>query len=211
MLLDYEYVRIVEQNRIAPGDLNGYITEYEQITGRRPALVIIDYLQYFARSFRGNSAYDRSTDAVMELKAVAKEELVPIIAPSQVNRTAEAGKPLTLSHARDAGTVEETGDFVLSLYRPELVTEKVDPNTPATAPTGNFNAQLLKSRHGGVGRVFNLRFSPMSLVIVDQLDRKNAMRVSQEVSLANQGVHYDDYRQRLEAQSAQSPIPGVTP
>ena len=210
MLVDYEKVQIVEQNRIASGDLNGYIHEYEEIVGHRPALVIVDYLQYFARSFRGNSAYDRSTDAVMELKAVAKEELVPIIAPSQVNRSAEAGKPLTLSHARDAGTVEETGDFVMSLYRPELVTEKVDPNTPATAPTGNLNAQLLKSRHGGVGRVFNLRFSPMSLVIVDQLDRVNAHRVSQEVNLANQGVHYDDYRRRSEAQTAQDSLPGLS-
>lgn len=209
MLLDYDLVHIVEQNRIASGDLNGYIAEYEQITGQRPGLVIIDYLQYFARSFRGNSAYDRLTDAVMELKAVGKEELVPIIAPSQVNRTAEAGKPLSLSHARDAGTVEETADFVMSLFRPDLVTDKVDPNTPAVAPTGNFNAQLLKSRHGGVGRVFNLRFSPMSLVIVDQFDKVHTHQVAQEVSLANQGKHYDDYRKQIDVQVGQHTLPGV--
>ena len=197
---------IDEQNRIRPGDLEIYIAEYEEATGRRPGLLIVDYLQYYARGFRGSTGYERTTDAVMELKAVGKSESLPIIAPSQVNRTAEHGRPLTIDNARDAGTVEETGDFVMALFRPELA-KSLDGELPP--PTGAFNAQLLKSRHGGVGRSFNLRFSPLSLAIVDALDRVNAARVEQEVNAHRQGVHYFEYEKQILAQHSQDQIPGV--
>lgn len=210
MLEDYGGLRIVELNRIRPGDLQDMIAEYEVLEGRRPALVIVDYLQYFARGFRGSSAYDRATDAVMELKAVAKEESVVIISPSQVNRNSETGKPLSLDAARDAGTIEETGDFVCALFRPEmseLGANKADPNNPPP-PRGSLNIQLLKSRAGGADRVFNLKFSPLSLVIVDPMaDRKAALRVEQEVAAAAKGLHYIDYRKQLDAESAQDALP----
>ena len=67
--------------------------------------------------------------------------------------------------------IEETGDFVLALFRPDQIVSKADPGAPQVQ-TGTFNAQLLKSRHGGKGRLFNLKLSMMSLVIVDKLDVK---------------------------------------
>lgn len=209
MLEDYALLQIVEQNRLRPGDLGQLIEEYEQATAQRPSLVIVDYLQYYARGFRGTSAHDRANDAVMELKAVAKEEQVAVMAPSQVNRASEPGKPITLNGARDSGVVEETGDFVMSLFRPSMAVQS-DPNVPPP-PSASLTAQLLKSRHGGSGRVFNLRMSPLSLVVVDSLDKKNTVRIEQESSLARQGVHYDDYRKQLDAQNGQSQLPGVTP
>jgi hypothetical protein len=70
--------------------------------------------------------------------------------------------------------------------------------------------QILKSRHGGKGRTSNLRFSLMSLVIVDTLyDKGSSSRVDQENSLYRQGVHYDDYRQRLDDSIAQRTLEGV--
>lgn len=198
-VLDYSRLMIVDQNRIGRGDLREYIREYTETVGHRPELVILDYLQYYARGFRGGSMYEKVSDAAMDLKAVAKEEAVALICPSQVNRGAEHGKPMTADDARDSGVIDETGDFVLSLFRPDQVINKDDPNNPMVPANGGFKVQVLKSRHGGKGRVFDLRMSLMSLVIVDVVfDRKNAARVDQENSLHRQGVHYDDYRTQHE-------------
>jgi hypothetical protein len=133
----------------------------------------------------------------METKAVAKEEECVVIVPSQVNRAADHGKPLTLDDARDSGVIEETGDFVFGLFRPEMLVDRNNPQAVAPVPSGVFNLALLKSRHGGAGRQFNLKMSPLSLAIVDVLDRKATARVDQENALARQGVHYEEYRKQI--------------
>lgn len=202
--LDYHRLRIIDQNRIGRGDLRDYVHEYTEDVGERPDLVIIDYLQYYARGFKGGSIYEKVSDATMELKAVGKEESVAIICPSQVNRGTEGGKPLTIDDARDSGVIEETGDFVIGLFRPDQLVNKADPESPQLPQNGSFKAQILKSRHGGVGRVFDLRMSLMSLAIIDVLfDRKAAIQVDQENGLARQGLHYDDFRITQEDKVAQ--------
>lgn len=201
--LHYANLRIVDQNRIGKGDLKEYIREYTELVGRAPEVVIVDYLQYYSRGFRGDQ-YTRVSDATMELKAVAKEDKVAIICPSQVNRGAEDGKPLTADDARDSGVIEETGDFVLSLFRPDQITNK---DGELGHQTGAFNAGLLKSRHGGKGRVFNLKMSLMSLVIVDaKFGGTASARVEQENALHRQGLHYDDYRKQQSVQNGQGAL-----
>jgi archaellum biogenesis ATPase FlaH len=199
--LSYANLRIVDQNRIGKGDLKEYIREYTDLVGRAPEVVIVDYLQYYSRGFRGDQ-YTRVSDATMELKAVAKESKVALICPSQVNRGAEDGKPLTAADARDSGVIEETGDFVLALYRPDQI---VDKDGNLGYQSGAFNALLAKSRHGGKGRVFNLKMSLMSLVIVDaKFGGKAGQRVEQENALYRQGIHYDDYRKQLTEAAGQA-------
>jgi KaiC/GvpD/RAD55 family RecA-like ATPase len=192
--LYYANLRIVDQNRIGKGDLTGYIREYEELVGAKPEVTIVDYLQYYSRGFRGDQ-YARVSDATMELKAVAKEEKTAMIVPSQVNRGAEDGKPLTADDARDSGVIEETGDFVVSLYRPDQIVNRNSTDGALPMQTGALNAQLLKSRHGGKGRVFNFKMSLLSLAIVDaKFDHKATLRVDQENTLYRTGKHYDDYR-----------------
>jgi hypothetical protein len=203
---DYANIRIVDQNRLGKGDLRDLIREYAEDVGAKPEVVTVDYLQYFARGFPGGGQYEKTSDAVMELKAVAKEESLAIICPSQVSRSGEDGKPLSLDDARDSGVVEETGDFVLALFRPDQIVNKQDPTGAMPVQTGAFNAQLLKSRHGGKGRQFTFRMSLMSLAICDSIDRKNIQRIEQENSLVRGGTHYDDFRHDANARHAQTAI-----
>lgn len=208
MLLDNARLQIVERNRLGRGDVEALIGEYTDLVGGTPDVVILDYLQYYARGFRGSSMYDRVSDAIMELKAIAKDADASVIVPSQVNRGAERGKPLVLDAARDAGTVEETADFVVSLFRPDQQVNRDTGDRPFQS--GAFNAQLLKSRHGNEGALCNLQFSFMSLAIVDKtFDKVAVSRVEQENSLYRQGVHYDDFRAQHEAQHAQTVLRGV--
>lgn len=201
MMLDYSRLQIVERNRIGRGDLGDLVAEYTHLAGARPELVVVDYLQYYARGFRGDGMYERVSDAAMELKAVAKEEELVVICPSQVNRVAEHGKPITADHARDSGVVDETGDFVVSLYRPDQLPDQSGHPLPQT---GSLQMGLLKSRHGGRGRIFDLKMSQMSLVIADTVaDPTVGQRIDQENRLVAQGIHYDDFRKTRNNEVAQ--------
>lgn len=197
MIEDYSKLRIVDKNRLTRSDLGALVAEYAEDVGAPPELMIIDYLGYYARGLRTTGAYERTSEAVMDIKEVAKEHGIGVIAPHQVNRGAEDGKPLDADDARDSGVIEETGDFVLGLFRPGQI--KQDSGEVVEDTTGAFSIQLLKSRHGGKGRVFNLRFSQMSLAICDALDRPSSHRVQQENAAYMRGKHYDDYRNEMSA------------
>jgi hypothetical protein len=187
---DYKWLRIVDENRVRQQDMATLVAEYTEDVGAPPELLIVDYLGYYARGFAGGSPYEKTSDAVMALKAEAKHNDLAVIAPHQVSRKGKDGMPLEADDARDSGVVEETGDFVMSLFRPDQAIGSED------AITGAFNIQLLKSRHGGKGHSANLRFSNMSLVIVDSLDRKAANRVDQENTLYQQGYDYEEFRKQ---------------
>lgn len=201
---DYRNLQVTEMNRVGKSGLSDLIHEYQDIQGVSPDYVIIDYLQYLSRGFRGGSLHERATDAIMEVKAVGKEEEMVMIIPSQVNRGAERGKPIDLDSARDSGAIEETADFVMGLFRPDQLSPRDTQNGETLPQTGDMRAQLLKSRHGGAGRTFSLKFSMMSLVITDALlDRRGTMRVEQENALIRQGIHYDDHRKQQDESIAQ--------
>ena len=185
---DYKWLRIVDENRIRQQDVATLVAEYTEDVGAPPELLIVDYLGYYARGFMGGSPYEKTSDAVMALKADAKENDLAVIAPHQVSRKGKDGMPLEADDARDSGVVEETGDFVMSLFRPDQAIGSED------AITGAFNIQLLKSRHGGKGHHANLRFSNLSLAIADTLDRKATHRIDQENVLYQQGTDYEEWR-----------------
>lgn len=187
-------VFVCDENRIAERDLAALVAEYELETGERPDVVFVDYLGYFARGARGNSPYEKVGNAVMTLKAEAKGGRYVVISPAQVNRGAKEGRPIDLDDARDAGSVEETADFLMSLYRPDdgLSAEGLINEQP---PSGKVKATLLKSRHGNKGLDFPMRMDLLTLAIVD--DNTPAAKLVQENNyLAHRGYDWDDLRRR---------------
>lgn len=196
---EYPNLRIVDENRLTSEDLSLLLDEYAEEVGRYPELVSVDYLGYYARGIRGGSPYEKTSNAVMQLKAEAKRHELAIIAPHQVNRGAKDGKPLDADEARDSGVVEETADFMFGLYKPD---EAVEGGVASNGGvTGNLRLGILKSRKGGKGRQFALRMSAASLVIVDETDRRAVMRIEQENAMINQGLSYEEiYRAQSNVQ-----------
>lgn len=182
-------VMICEENRLNERDLGALLDEYEIETGVRPRALLLDYLGYFARGMRGGSPYEKTTNAAMTLKAVAKAHRIAVFAPHQVRRVARPGKPVDMEDARDSGAVEETSDFLLSIYRPEEAAQ----GNPSGAPSGRVQMEILKSRHGGAGRVFSLQFDPLSLVLVDA-DAPEAKTAARHCHDYWRGIHWDDLR-----------------
>jgi 5S rRNA maturation endonuclease (ribonuclease M5)/archaellum biogenesis ATPase FlaH len=186
-------ILICDENRLSENDISVLIDEYEFVTGSRPGLVLVDYLGYWARGASGNSNYEKVTNAVMSLKATAKRERLVIVSPHQVNRSSQEGKPLDLDDARDSGAVEETADFLMSVYRPE---DALGTNGRVGLPNGNLKMGLLKSRHGNRGRVASVQMGMLSLVMVDA-HGKYAAQAQHESELIEKGYDYDGYHKYI--------------
>lgn len=154
-------LEIVDKNRISEGELVACIREYEMRHGRKPDIIAVDYLGYWAAAFKEKDRYQKVTEAVMSLKAVAKDERVVIIAPHQVNRVAEFGQEFEVDQARDSGAVEETADFVFGLWNPDTM-----KGVAIEDRSGVVNLKIGKSRHGGKGNLIKLQFAPLTLVMV---------------------------------------------
>lgn len=84
-------------------------------------LIIIDYLQLMDGGRRFDSRTNEITYISRQLKTLALELEVPIIALSQLNRSVENRQPPrpNLSDIRESGAIEQDADIVLFLYRPD--------------------------------------------------------------------------------------------
>lgn len=188
-------IMICDENRLSQRDFEAVIEDYEIESDGRPAIVHLDYLGYFARGQKGNGAYERTTEAIMQCKALAKSDdparRTHIITPAQVNRGAAEGKPITLDDARDSGAIEETADFLISLYNPDAALQ----NDGFSQPSGQLRSEMLKGRHGNVGRTFAFMFDSLTLAIVDK-DSPAAKRVEEHNYLKHRGWTWEQLRAR---------------
>ena len=86
-------------------------------------LVIIDYLQLMQGRARAENRQQEISEISRSLKALAKELRIPVVALSQLSRAVEARATRDyrpqLSDLRESGALEQDGDLILFLYRPE--------------------------------------------------------------------------------------------
>lgn len=90
-------------------------------------LIIIDYLQLVTPSDQKTKRYEQVAQLAKDLKALARELNVPVLALAQLNRDVEQkGKDNRprLSQLRESGDIEQTADMVMLLSRPRKRYEK---------------------------------------------------------------------------------------
>jgi hypothetical protein len=155
-------IMLVDRNRVTATELRQVLDDFAYQMGRLPDLMCLDYLGYWARSFKGE-AYQRTSDAVMAIKGIAKEFLIPTIVPHQVSRIGIDGQEFGPEAARDSGVVEETADHLLTMWTPDNTLGRDEEEK-----TGQIHLRIGKSRHGGRGVLLDMQFAPVSLVMVPE-------------------------------------------
>lgn len=121
-------------------------------------MIIIDYLQLMTAggSKNGGNREQEISMISRNLKALAKELNVPVIALSQLSRAVEtrggSKRPL-LSDLRESGAIEQDADIVSFIYRPEYykIDEWDDEERSPTAGQGEFI--VAKHRNGGLENI----------------------------------------------------------
>ena len=85
-----------------------------------------------------------------DLKGLAKELQIPIIALSQLSREVEkrkeGNKMPQLSDLRESGAIEQDADMVMFLYRPEY--HDINTNEMGESNKGDTDVRIAKHRNG---------------------------------------------------------------
>lgn len=111
-------------------------------------LIVVDYMQLMSGSKKTESRQQEVSQISRELKSLAKEMNVPIIALSQLSRAPEARNPPRpmMSDLRESGSIEQDADVVAFIYREDYY-------KPSEENAGVAELLISKQRNGPTGTV----------------------------------------------------------
>jgi replicative DNA helicase len=130
-------------------------------------LLVVDYIQLLQGNSRraSENRVQEVTEITTNLKALAKELNVPVVALSQLSRQVESrdDKRPQLSDLRESGSIEQDADVVLFVFREEYYLSNKEPRpgteeyvkwqTEMALVHGKAEVIIGKQRHGPTGTV----------------------------------------------------------
>ena len=124
-------------------------------------LIIVDYLQLMTAGGSGSKGMGNREQEIStisrNLKALAKELEIPVIALSQLSRAVEtrsttSKRPL-LSDLRESGAIEQDADIVSFIYRPEYYKLDEWDDEEASPTAGQAEFIIAKHRNGSLENI----------------------------------------------------------
>jgi replicative DNA helicase len=128
-----------------------YSTVYQMKSALRPLvkkgivkILVIDYLGLMKTPERAENRHNELGEISRDLKVLAKELQIPIIALHQLSRDAAKGGAPSLHHLRESGRIEEDADIVLLVHQKITDTDEREVETDLI---------IAKQRNGPTGHV----------------------------------------------------------
>jgi replicative DNA helicase len=127
-------------------------------------MIVIDYIQLMTSGKKVESRQVEVSEFSRQIKLLAKELEIPVVAISQLNRGSEqrTDKTPQLSDLRESGSIEQDADIVMLLNRPDA------HSAGESERPGEADIIIAKNRSGPVNRVavsfqgHYSRFTPMA-------------------------------------------------
>ena len=87
-------------------------------------IVFVDYLQIVTPPDHKKNRYEQVGEITLQLRAIAREQKIPVVACAQIKRADNKGQTSTVSRPRmdqlrESGNIEQDTDVILLLWRPE--------------------------------------------------------------------------------------------
>jgi replicative DNA helicase len=106
-------IHICDQPKMTTEQIEKYIIKSELKIGRKPRLVVVDYIQLI-RAAKASSRYERFSDIAENLKVIAKATGTIVIAASQISRKGDNESPEVFLHdAKESGSIENSAGLIL--------------------------------------------------------------------------------------------------
>lgn len=146
---------IDDSSLLTPAELKARARRFSARHGAL-GLIVVDYLQLMSLSRQTDSKQQEVAEISRNLKAIARELNVPVIALSQLSRAVESrtDRRPQLSDLRDSGAIEQDADVVGLLYRESYYAKdeeqqkdssaKLDIAKHRSGPTGTVNLVFLR-------------------------------------------------------------------
>jgi len=116
------------------------------------ACLIIDYLQLMSLRKQVVNRQEEVSEISRELKAIAREFNIPVVAFSQLSRNVEyreSSRP-RMTDLRESGAMENDSTKIILIHRPSYFDKQLDPNAE---DTGEAELIVCKNRGGRTGVV----------------------------------------------------------
>ncbi|MBE7079343.1 MAG: replicative DNA helicase [Clostridiales bacterium] len=181
-------IYIDDSSRVTPAEILSKCRRLKTTAGSLD-LIMIDYIQLMSSGdpkYGGSENRTQEVAAITrELKIMAKELSVPVIALSQLRRI--QSKEPQLSDLRESGAIEQDADIVMFISRPEAIATKEEIESGKIVK-GAAELILAKHRAGEQGRVA-LKFIGEYTKFVD-VDEQN--REDEPPQYGTTPAQYDD-------------------
>lgn len=150
-------INIDDSSRVTPAEILSKCRRIKAKNNGQLDLIMIDYIQLMSSGKKQTGDMNRTqevADITRELKIMAKELDVPVIALSQLRRMQT--KEPQLSDLRESGAIEQDADIVMFINRPDVnaTDEEIKKNNIVK---GMADLIIAKHRNGGLDRI-KLRF-----------------------------------------------------
>ena len=150
-------INIDDSSRVTPAEILSKCRRIKAKNNGQLDLVMIDYIQLMSSGKTQNGDQNRTQEVASitrDLKIMAKELDVPVIALSQLRRI-QSGEP-QLSDLRESGAIEQDANIVMFINRPDVNATDEDIEKKHIIK-GMADLIVAKHRNGGLDRI-KLRF-----------------------------------------------------
>ena len=150
-------------NKVA--DIKDKVIQFKK--NNKVAMIIIDYIQLLQPSKFSNK-YEGTSEISRDLKQLAYELEIPVMALSQLNRNVEQNKKDSepkMSDLRDSGSLEQDADMVMLMSRSDYQNDD-------KSKTSNVRVRVAKCRNGSTGNADFWYYRDNSLFVEQEEGRE---------------------------------------